>query len=235
MNKGNKILLGILTFVVACVVGYALFSEDIIISGSATASGEWDIDVTCSTGVSDAFLEGIGVTRNDAIEGGYQNDSCTVSGMNVSFNTDLLYPTAQRYFTVKVTNKGSIKATLDNSDGISVKEGQLCYDGQNVGGSTDGVINDSDDCKSMTSYAVNFVELGVVAIETKTGEVLGFDSDDVSKYFDENTGIITIDTNESIILLGITSWPKGTIDPSNDSIFARQSRTYEFVLNQKVD
>ena len=52
MNKGNKILLGILAFVVVCVVGYALFGETITVTGSATASGEWSITTTCVSGLS---------------------------------------------------------------------------------------------------------------------------------------------------------------------------------------
>ena len=35
MNKNNKLLIGMLTFVVVCVVGYALFSENITVTGSA--------------------------------------------------------------------------------------------------------------------------------------------------------------------------------------------------------
>ena len=127
MNRGNKFLLGILAFVVACVVGYALFSESITINGSASAKGDWDIDVSCTKGVSDSLLQGIDINRKEAKEGGYQNDSCTVDGMNVSFSTELLYPTATRYFTVKVTNKGNIKATLDNSDGTSLISCSVCY------------------------------------------------------------------------------------------------------------
>ena len=45
MNKNNKLLIGMLTFVVVCVVGYALFSENITVTGSATASGDWSISL----------------------------------------------------------------------------------------------------------------------------------------------------------------------------------------------
>ena len=236
MNSGNKLLLGILAFVVACVVGYALFSESITITGSASAKGDGDIDVSCTKGVSDSLLQGIDITRKEAKEGGYQNDSCTVDGMNVSFNTELLYPTATRYFTVKVTNKGNIKATYDNSDGLKTKEGEFCYDGQNTGGVKDGVIKESDDCISAASFDLNFIEVGPIAIETKDGTILGFDSDDLSKYYNEDTGIITIDNNESIIFIAVNSWLDDPIASSDfTDLFARQSRTYEFVLNQKLD
>ena len=57
MNKSNKILLGVLSFVVVCVVGYALFSEKITVTGTATASGNFDINYTCQTGL--ANVDGI--------------------------------------------------------------------------------------------------------------------------------------------------------------------------------
>lgn len=236
MNRGNKLLLGILAFVVACVVGYALFSESITITGSASAKGDWDIDVSCTNGVSDSILNGVEITRAEVKEGGYQKDSCSVDGMKVSFNAELLYPTATRYFTVKITNKGSIKATFDASDGINAKDGKMCYDGQNTGGVKDGTIKDADDCKNVSSFALNFVEVGPLAIETKDGTILGFDSDDTSDYLDSDTGIITLDTNESLIFVAITKWLDDPTASSNFvDLFAIQSRTYEFVLNQKAD
>ena len=35
MNKNNKILIAVLAFVLVCVVGYALFSENITVTGTA--------------------------------------------------------------------------------------------------------------------------------------------------------------------------------------------------------
>ena len=55
MNKSNKILLGVLSFVVVCVVGYALFSENITVTGTATAKGSFDITASCNTGASDSL------------------------------------------------------------------------------------------------------------------------------------------------------------------------------------
>ena len=46
MNKSNKLLIGILAFVVVCVIGYALFSETITVTGTAMAKGNFDIKVT---------------------------------------------------------------------------------------------------------------------------------------------------------------------------------------------
>ena len=121
MNKGNKILIGILAFVLVCVVGYALFSENITVTGTATASGDWGITATCQAGISNEVA-----TAADEFyykEGGYSEDTCNVTdGTKVSFNTNLLYPSAARHFTVKFTNTGNVNATIDMSGNAAIFE-----------------------------------------------------------------------------------------------------------------
>lgn len=115
MKNGNKILLGILTFIVVCVMGYALFSDTISVTGSATAKGSFDITTTCTPGYSDEFIVAMGSPEgitNDSEQGGFANSICNVNGNTVTLSTDLLYPTATRYFTIKMTNKGSIPAII---------------------------------------------------------------------------------------------------------------------------
>ena len=107
MNKQNRILLGVLAFIVACTIGYALFSETITISGTATAKGDFSITTTCTKGIDAAAKIGTGI---EGQEEGYSNDTCTVSGDTVTYHADLAYPTAYRLFTVKMTNTGSITA-----------------------------------------------------------------------------------------------------------------------------
>ena len=108
MNKSNKILIVVLTFIVVCVVGYALFSENITVTGSATAKGSFDITTTCELGLSEdafnAFMteapDGVEMTYADYknyLQGGYENDSCVVNENKVTLQTSLLYPSAQRY------------------------------------------------------------------------------------------------------------------------------------------
>lgn len=115
MKNGNKILLGILTFIVVCVVGYALFSDTISVTGSATASGKFEITTTCTPGYSDELIAALGnpegVTK-DTEQGGFENSVCNVNGNEITATTDLLYPTAKRFFTVKMINTGSIPAVI---------------------------------------------------------------------------------------------------------------------------
>ena len=77
MNRRNKILVGVLAFVLVCVVGYALFSESITVTGTATADGNFNITATCYKGI----YEKSNLTNEDlgfGPEGGYANDSCKV-------------------------------------------------------------------------------------------------------------------------------------------------------------
>ena len=50
MSKNNKIILVILTFIVSLMIGYALFSETVTISGTATSQGQFKITTSCITG-----------------------------------------------------------------------------------------------------------------------------------------------------------------------------------------
>ena len=101
MNKSNKILLGVLSFVVVCVVGYALFSETITVTGTATARGDFSFEKKCFAGDSRNVYQ-------RATEGGYGQESCTVNGDKVSISSELLYPTAFRFYTIEIKNTGSI-------------------------------------------------------------------------------------------------------------------------------
>lgn len=113
MNKANKLLLGILAFVVVCVVGYALFSDTITVSGTASAQGSFNIVGSCQTGVPEMFADGIKqVYDNEFKEGGYINDTCSFVGDEVTISVGLEYPTANRWFTIKLTNNGTIPAIM---------------------------------------------------------------------------------------------------------------------------
>ena len=46
MKKQNIIVVGIIAFILTVAVGYALFSETLTISGTATAEGTFDVEFT---------------------------------------------------------------------------------------------------------------------------------------------------------------------------------------------
>lgn len=109
MKNGNKILLGIFTFVLVCVIGYALFSDTISITGSATTSGDWSITASCSDTIPAEVQEDYAL---DDIQGGYENDSCTVSGNTITSKATLLYPSAMKLHHAEYKNTGSVNAVF---------------------------------------------------------------------------------------------------------------------------
>ena len=130
-KRKNKILIGCLALLLVMTVGYALFSENITINGTATAKGDFVVETTCVPGISsDLYSENItGAFGEDNIgdydnpsdllanypEGAYKNDSCIVTDNKVSFKTEFSMPGARRYFTVKISNTGSIPITIDDN------------------------------------------------------------------------------------------------------------------------
>ena len=124
-DKKSKILIGCLALLLVMAVGYALFSETITINGTATAKGDFSIETSCTPGISSDLYVGDFTYEeywdydnpSDFLanypEGAYKNDSCNVTDNKVFFETEFSMPTARRYFTVKITNKGSIPIFLD--------------------------------------------------------------------------------------------------------------------------
>lgn len=109
----DKIFVGCLALLLVMVVGYALFSQNLTISGTAKAEGNFSLTMTCTTGILDEIKD---YDADYGSESGYSNDSCTVNEDTATFYTDLAYPTARRYFTVKVVNTGTITATDKDLD-----------------------------------------------------------------------------------------------------------------------
>ena len=103
----NKIFVGCLALLLVMVAGYALFSQNLTINGTAKAQGEFSLTTTCTPGILDEIKN---YDADYGSQSGYSNDSCSVANNTATFHTDLAYPTARRYFTVKVVNTGSITA-----------------------------------------------------------------------------------------------------------------------------
>lgn len=204
MNKSNKLLVGILAFVVVCVVGYALFSETITVTGTATAKGDFSITTTCENGISSIFGDDVFSSESQydlsvSAEGGYENDSCSVLGNDVSFTTSLKYPGSARYFTIKATNTGSIPATFDTAEadeyGFGTTFSACTKDEQGI----------SAGCEEKLKGKYNFFENIIAGFSDKDG-IYYANYDDVSSFFDENTGLPVLESGESIYLIAGLYW-----------------------------
>ena len=186
----NKIFVGCLALLLVMVAGYALFSQSLTINGIAKAEGDFSLTMTCTTGILDEIKN---YDVGYGSQSGYSNDSCSVENDTVTFHTDLAYPTARRYFTVKVVNTGSVTAVDESVDVITqyatyVKENQNCQ----YNSSDDSLVrcfgaNGNDAGNSKTKYIK----------KTKDGEI---------SYL-TNRDKLTLEPGDTFYLtLGIT-WP----------------------------
>ena len=195
MNNKNKVLVGCLALLLVLSVGYALFSDTITINGTATAKGSFDITATCETGISNKLgtVESLGLYA----EGGYENDTCSVTDDTVSFNTGFLYPGARRYFTVKFTNTGTIDATRNLTSGEKTE--QICV-ADNLKGENKECDNDND----LKGYFANiFSEIANsgkgYAMEDSEGNILT--QAEINEFYDSETYIVTLKPGYSLYLV----------------------------------
>ena len=106
MKKQSIAIIGVIAFVLAVVVGYALFSYNLTVSGSATATGDFDVEFT-----SVGEITKVGYTAVDATE--IAKISEDKNTLTVTVNK-LDYPGAYVTIPVTITNKGSVSAKLKN-------------------------------------------------------------------------------------------------------------------------
>lgn len=120
MKKQNIAIIGVIAFVLAVAVGYALFSETLTISGTASASGDFDVEFTS---IGDVTSSGYTKQADSAdiavIESGNNKLTITVDKLD--------YPGAYVEIPVTITNKGSVPAKLKqiNQTGLDTEEGPI--------------------------------------------------------------------------------------------------------------
>lgn len=105
MKKQSIAIIGVIAFVLAVAVGYALFSETLTINGTATAEGNFDVEFTS---VETPTCVGFSGTCDATTLTKISEDK---NSLTVTVNK-LEYPGAYVEIPVTVTNKGSIPAIL---------------------------------------------------------------------------------------------------------------------------
>ena len=228
MNKGNKILLAVLAFVLVCVVGYALFSESITITGSATASGDWGITATCQPGIPSL----IGSAADDLLyykEGGFSGDTCNVTdGTKVKFNTNLLYPSAARHFTVKFTNTGNVNATIDMSGNGDLFE-TVIFKNESSEVCEINSSNEKVNCSDRLTYdtgSSNFIKDSILGFSDASGKF--YSLDEVDEFINSDTGVVALESGESIYIALTIYWNDKYVSSNN-------SANLSFEVNADVD
>ena len=191
----NKIFVGCLALLLVMVAGYALFSQNLTINGTAKAQGDFSVTATCQAGIPDNLLEGAKAYLAQSEmpyvkDNGYYDDSCTVSGNNINYQASFKYPGARRYFVVKVKNTGSITA-IPSYD-YHNDSGEVCQDDNG------NDVYDSDECYTdslglqigMNIFDADFITAMPIAIENKDGTITTYidmtnmtEEELTSKYF----------------------------------------------------
>src|SRR5574344_1831660 len=99
-NAKNYVIAALLVAVVAMSVGYAAFATTLNINGTATISGQWDVEII---GITSAFTG----TATDKTAPAYTSTTAT-------FDANLAAPGDAATYTITVKNKGTIKAKLSS-------------------------------------------------------------------------------------------------------------------------
>lgn len=131
MNKNNKFLVGILALVVICVIGYALFSDNIKVTGTAAAQGQFMINTWCDVITSDTAYVGAGNVSGFKSSG---TGTCRIENGVIKTSSTLLKPTDKVNFLVRIQNADANefsmnlkKVTSPNNMTASGASGDIIY------------------------------------------------------------------------------------------------------------
>lgn len=232
MNKklSQGVVVGAFALFLTLMVGYALFSQNLNITGTAKAQGDFKIEAVCTPGAG-IFETELGADDTDS---GYANDSCTVAGNTVSMKTELKFPTAHRNFMVEMKNTGSIDAVLavdeDVAGEVGIEEDSIdCLDGYN-GATKDGAISE-DECSTTLRLGGGYRVFEYLKIKDKSGNYFDLINDDnaYAKYINDETGYLTLPAGESIITLFDFSFnPRDQLEQKDFLVELRKNYKFHF-------
>lgn len=107
-SKKNYIAIVLVVLLLALAVGYAAFSQTLTISGTANASGKWDVKFTTAT-ISQSIVTGAGT--NTATP--------STDGKSITVTVNLATPGDGANIHTVITNAGNVDAKL-KTDGFKV-------------------------------------------------------------------------------------------------------------------
>ena len=105
MKKQSILIIGVISFVIAMAVGYAIFSETLDVNGTASAQGTFDVEFTS---IGEPTCIGLTSTCDTASLANISNDKNT---LNITVNK-LEFPGSYVIIPITITNKGTIPAVL---------------------------------------------------------------------------------------------------------------------------
>lgn len=105
MKRQSVLIIGVISFVIAMTVGYAIFSENLEVNGTASAQGTFDVEFTS---IGEPTCIGLTSTCDATSLASISSDRNTLS---VVVNK-LEFPGSYVTIPVTITNKGTIPAIL---------------------------------------------------------------------------------------------------------------------------
>ena len=125
-SKKNFVAIVLIVLLLALAVGYAAFSQTLPISGTANASGNWDIK----------FVDGSETITNSIVEGTTANTAEVAGdGKSMDVTVNLATPGDGATVTVDITNAGNVDAVIKSfkvegadfstSDNVTYKNGPI--------------------------------------------------------------------------------------------------------------
>lgn len=157
MKRQNIAIIGVVAFILAIAVGYALFSETITINGTATAKGDFDVEFT-----SVGEITKVGYTDMDATDADGSTEAekkaatdARIASISADKNTltvkvnKLDYPGAYVEIPVTITNKGSISAKLKEIKETGLTEANRAIKVTYTGIAASDVVINTNETQSM--------------------------------------------------------------------------------------
>ena len=208
MNKRKNIIFVIcLSILVSLSIGYSIFSENISIGATSTSQGTFDIVPTCTQGTS--IFSSLGYNYTEV---GNTSTTCTASASGITFSTTLQYPTAIKYFTVKLTNNGTIPAVISNSNVTTKTAGTITS--KTISGNTQN-FSYSMGTTNYNTYSNAYGVIGPVSgvpyvVQNTSSSYIKSTDSNFSSYLvtnSSNAKYIKLNKGESLYILFSAEWP----------------------------
>ncbi len=97
----NKVIVAAVLAVGLASAAYAAFAQILTISGTSTATGNWDVEI-------------ISITKTAATGASDHASTPSFTGTSATFNVDLAYPGATETYDVVMKNLGNISAKVSS-------------------------------------------------------------------------------------------------------------------------
>ena len=237
----NKIFVGCLALLLVMVAGYALFSQNLTINGTAKAQGDFSVTATCQSGIPANLLDAAKYVTVEysqktwVDENGYYDDSCTVKGDTVSFNSSFKWPGARRYFIIKVKNTGSINIEIPPYRDGNLDINGFCLDQNNNG------EFESDECfngDKASKFVTNEIENDyIIGLETPDGKL--YTLLDILTMTEEERNNLLLDGKYlkpgfSCYFIGITGWSADTNDLNGNQFLIKTTFSTKLTYTQQA-